>query len=121
MNLKQAGRGPKLLSQYNLQRKDELSDTVLKDAINSLVEHKFEFVDIRWYGAFWVVTMPSKEINSQKMPSFLAGQGCYYRVSESEAGLPVALQSKIPAGIEYDNTAYADEVDLIGHSIHSRR
>lgn len=73
-----AGRGPKLLSQYNLQRKDDFSDAVLNDAINSLVEHKFEFVDNRWYAAFWFVTLPSKDINYQKMPSFLAGQGCYW-------------------------------------------
>lgn len=58
-----AGRGPKLLSQYNLQRKDEFSDAVLNDAINSLVEHKLNFVDLRWYGAFWVVTLTDKEIN----------------------------------------------------------
>lgn len=108
-----AGRGPKLLLQHNLQRKDEFSDTVLNGAINSLVEHKLDFVDLRWYGAFWVVTLTDKEINCQKMPSFLAGQGCYYRVSESEAGLPAVLRGKIPDGVQYDNTAYADEVGSI--------
>lgn len=44
------------------------------------------------------------------MPSFLAGQGCHYRFSDSEVGLPAALQGKIPTGIQHDNTTYADEV-----------
>lgn len=47
------------------------------------------------------------------MPSFLAGQGCYYRFLESEAGLPTALQGKHPDGIQYDITNYADEVGSI--------
>lgn len=107
------GTGPKLLSQYNLQRKDELSDVVLKDAINSLVEHKVDFIDLRWYGCFWVVTLSCKATACQKMPSFLAGQGCYYQFSESGAGSPAALRGKHPHGIQYDNTAYADEVGSI--------
>lgn len=63
-----AGRGPKLLPQYNIQRKDEFSDTVVNGAINSFVEHKLDFVDLCWYGAFWVITLTDKEINCQKIP-----------------------------------------------------
>lgn len=107
------GRGPKLPSQYNLQEKDKFSDAVLKDAINSLVEHKVDFIDLRWYGAFWVVSLSCKATAWQNMPSFLAGQGCYYQFSESEPGLPAALRGKLSHGIQYDNTAYADEVGSI--------
>lgn len=103
------GRGPKLLSQYNLQRKDEFSDIVLKDAINSLIEQKIDFIDLRWYGASWVVNLSGKEASVPTRPSFLAGQGCYYRFSESESCLPAALRGKPPTGIQYDNTTYADE------------
>lgn len=112
-NMGKVGTGPKLLLQYNLQRKDEFSDKVLKDAINSLIEQKLDFIDLRWYGAFWVVSLPGKETSFQKIPSFLAGQGCYYRFSESEDCLPAALQGKPPTGIQYDNTIYADEVGSI--------
>lgn len=109
LNMGKVGRGPKLLSQYNLQRKDEFSDIVLKDAINSLIEQKIDFIDLRWYGASWVVNLSGKEASLPTRPSFLAGQGCYDRFSESESCLPAPLRGKPPTGIQYDNTTYADE------------
>lgn len=106
-------KGPKPFFQYNIQRKDDFSNKVLKDAINSLIEQKLDFIELCSYGAFWVVNLPGKETSFQKMRSFLAGQGYYYRFSESEDCLPAALEGKLPTGIQYDNTTYADEVGSI--------
>ena len=60
-----------------------------------------------------IVNLPGKETSLHKMPSFLAGQGCYYRFSDSEVSLPPALRGKPPAGTQYENTTYADEVGSI--------
>lgn len=43
----------------------------------------------------------------------LAGQGYYYRFSESEDCLPAALEGKLPTGIQYENTTYAGAVGSI--------
>lgn len=80
------GEGTKAPLAIETPKEDEFSYTVLKDAINSLIEHKIGFIDLRWYGAFLVINLPGKETPPlHKMPSFL------------------------PTGIQYGNASYKDE------------
>lgn len=70
------GEGTKAPLAIETPKEDEFSYTVLKDAINSLIEHKIGFIDLRWYGAFLVINLPGKETPppfTRCLPSFPLG------------------------------------------------
>lgn len=70
------GEGTKAPLATETPKEDEFSYTVLKDAINSLIEHKIGFIDLRWYGAFLVINLPGKETPppfTRCLPSFPLG------------------------------------------------
>ncbi|KAI9772964.1 MAG: hypothetical protein M1840_008846 [Geoglossum simile] len=101
------GKGKKMLEHIDLQRKEEFSEGILKEAIAIFQALQIKIRDIMWSPGFWRITVPDST-DWKVLPSWIAHQVCFYKFrSEDPDPDPSALRSKIPQGVEYDDTLYA--------------
>src|SRR5271170_5192157 len=101
------GKGPKALEHIDLQRKDEFSEDILREAIAVFRALQVKIRDIMWCAGFWRITIPDNT-DLKALPSFIAHQVCFYKFqSEDPDPDPSALRAKVPQGVEHDDTLYA--------------
>ncbi|KAH0551323.1 hypothetical protein GP486_007432 [Trichoglossum hirsutum] len=101
------GKGQKKLEYIDLQRREEFSVNILKEAITVFQDLHVKIRDIMWSPGFWRITVPDYT-DLEVLPSFIARQVCFYKfLSEDPNTDPPALRSKVPQGVEYDDTFYA--------------
>ena len=100
-------KGPKALEHIDLQHKEELSEGILREAIAVFRALQVKIRDIMWSPGFWRITIPDNA-DLKVLPWFMANQVCFYKFqSEDPDPDPSALRSKVPQGVEYDDTLYA--------------
>jgi hypothetical protein len=101
------GKGPKALEHIDLQRKDEFSEDILREAIAVFRALQVKIRDIMWCAGFWRITIPNNT-DLKVLPWVIANQVCFYKFqSEDPDPDPSALRSKVPQDVEYDDTLYA--------------
>lgn len=101
------GRGRKALEHIDLQRKEEFSEDILRRAIAVFQALQVKIRDVMWCAGFWRITIPDNT-DLNVLPPTIARQVCFYKFpSEDPDPDPSALRSKIPQGVEYDDTLYA--------------
>jgi hypothetical protein len=101
------GRGQEALEHIDLQNKEEFSEDILREAIAVFQALQVKIRDIMWSPGFWRITIPDNA-DLNVLPYFIACQVCYYKFQSEEPDLdPSALRSKVPQGVEYDDTLYA--------------
>jgi hypothetical protein len=101
------GRGPKALEHIDLHRKDEFSEDILREAIAVFRALQIKIRDIMWCAGFWRITIPD-DTDLKVLPTTIAYHICFYKFqSEDPDPDPSALRSKVPQGVEYDDTLYA--------------
>jgi hypothetical protein len=107
------GRGREALEHIDLQDKEEFSEDILREAIAVFQALQVKIRDIMWSPGFWRITIPDNtDLNI--LPYFIACQVCYYKFQSEEPDLdPSALRSKVPQGVEYDDTLYATTSNAI--------
>jgi hypothetical protein len=101
------GKGRKALEHIDLQRKEEFSEDILREAIAVFRDLQVKIRDIMWCPGFWRITIPDNT-DLKVLPSFVAHQVCFYKFqSEDPNPNPSALRAKVPQDVEYDDTLYA--------------
>jgi hypothetical protein len=107
------GKGPTALRHFDLHRRDEFSEGIIKEAITVFKELQIPIQDIVWYGVLWQVTVPDGT-DLRKVPSCIAHQPCYYRFESEVAKTDSsALRVKILEGVDFDDTFYAKEPNAL--------
>lgn len=107
------GRGPKCLNDIDLLRSSDLSDDLLKLAVELFEELKIKIRDIYYFSGFWHITVPD-ETEFQFLPFRIASRPAYYRTfSEAPDPDPAALRSKPASGVQFDDTKYTGAPDAL--------
>lgn len=100
------GRGRRALEDLDLHRKIDYEENVLRQVVRMFQETEIKIRDVYWFGGFWQVTVPD-DTDFKLLPHRIASSPAFYRtISENPDPDPVALRSKAPQGVEYDDTVY---------------
>lgn len=107
------GRGSQELNTINLRRGDTLSESVLKQALETVRAKGIKVHQMFCFDNFWSITIPDgTDLN--RVPKVVAGQACCYKFESESADYDyAALRAKVPLGIDYDDTNYAAAPDAL--------
>ena len=107
------GKGRKILEQFDLQNRNDFSDQILKQTVEELRKLNVKVRDVLWFAGFWQITVPDgTDLND--VPSFIASHRAFYKfVSEVPDPDPSALRSRVPQGIQFDDSLYVNSPDAL--------